>query len=83
VPHIAARLNAYTLKDGPADADFILVNRLRMNIGDVRGALTTMFQRERYGLVSRGDDLYLFKRGLASPDTDAALADLGLRLRKR
>jgi uncharacterized membrane protein len=83
VPHIAARLNAYTLKDGPADADFILVNRLRMNIGDVRGALTAMFQRERYGLLSRGDDLYLFKRGLDSPDTDAALADLGLHLKKR
>jgi uncharacterized membrane protein len=82
VPHVAARLNVFTLKDGPVHADYILVNRLHMNIGDVHGALRTMFAQDHYGLVARGNDLYLFKRGAVSPDTDSALADIGMKPKK-
>jgi len=79
VPHIAARLNAYTLKDGPADADYILLNGLRMGMGDVRGALNAMLARDEYGLVATGLDIYLFKRGFSAPETKGALKRLGLK----
>jgi hypothetical protein len=82
VPHVAARLNVFTLKDGPVRADYLLINRLHMHIGDVRGALRVMFERDDYGLVARGNDLYLFKRGVVSPDTDGALADIGMKPKK-
>jgi len=79
VPHIAARLDAYTLKDGPADADYILVNGQRLGMGDVRGALNKMLARDQYGLVATGSDIYLFQRGISSPETKGALKRLGLQ----
>jgi uncharacterized membrane protein len=79
VPHIAARLNAYTLKDGPADADYILINGQRMGMGNVRAALNTMLGRDQYGLVGMGHDIYLFKRGLVAQETKGALKRLGLK----
>jgi uncharacterized membrane protein len=79
VPHIAARLSAYTLKDGPADADYILINGLRMGMGNVRSALNTMLERDKYGLVATGLDIYLFKRGFSAPETKGALRRLGLK----
>ncbi|HKO93571.1 MAG TPA: DUF2079 domain-containing protein, partial [Polyangiaceae bacterium] len=79
VPHIAARLDAYTLKDGPADADYLLINGLRMGMGDVRGAVNAMLARDEYGLVATGADIYLFKRGFSAPETKGALRRLGLK----
>ena len=80
VAHIAARANAYTLKDGvPADADYVLLHGPSVSVDASRTALNTMFTRDEYGLVSQGDDLYLFKRGPATPETKAALSTLRIK----
>jgi uncharacterized membrane protein len=79
VPHVSARMNAYTIKDGGApDADFILVNQNQMGAGGTRNAVTQMMARADYGILKQGHGLYLFKRGYESPDTKAALSSLGV-----
>jgi uncharacterized membrane protein len=78
VPHVSARMDAYTIKDGAApDADFILVNQNQMG-GGTRSAVNTMFSRGDYGLLKSGHGLYLFKRGYESAETKAAMSTLGI-----
>jgi uncharacterized membrane protein len=80
VPHVSARMNAYTIKDGSApDADYLLVNANQVGWGGTKSAVNQMFSRAEYGLVMQGQGLYLFKRGLESPDTKAALSALGIK----
>jgi uncharacterized membrane protein len=77
VPHVAARKNVYTLKDGGVfDADYVFVHGSSVQGDNSRSALTTMFARDEYGLLAQGDDLYLFKRGHESAETKAALSTL-------
>jgi uncharacterized membrane protein len=78
VPHVAARMDAYTIKDGAApDADYILVNQNQMS-GGTRSAVNTMFSHNDYGLLKSGHGLYLFKRGYESAETKAAMSALGI-----
>ncbi|MEY2933602.1 MAG: hypothetical protein RL033_4351 [Pseudomonadota bacterium] len=79
VPHIAARLNAFTLKDGDADAEFVLVNSTHLGVGHSHESLRFMMNREPYRLLAQGDDLYLFQRGPVSRDTKTALARMNVR----
>lgn len=84
VPHIAARKNAYTLKDGaPADADYVFLHGSSVGMDSSRSALSTMFSRDEYGLLGSGDDLYLFKRGHESDGTKAALSALHIKKSRR
>lgn len=80
VPHVAVRLDTYTLKDGAFDADYLLI---RGSGGVSRQVLNELLADGKYGLVTKGDDLYLFKRGLESPQTADALNALGVRGRKK
>jgi uncharacterized membrane protein len=82
VPHIAARMSAYTLKDGEADADYVLVEAQHLGVGASRAAFSAMMNREPYRLIGEGDDLYLFQRGTTTPETKIALARLGVTLNK-
>ncbi len=80
VPHVAARKNVYTLKDGGAfDADYVFLHGSSVQSDNSRAGLNVMFSRDEYGLVTSADDLYLFKRGADSPGTKAALAALRLK----
>lgn len=84
VPHVAARRNVYTLKDGvPADADYAFVHGPSVRSDASRSALSTMFERDDYGLLDQGDELYLFKRGHVSPETKAALSSLHIKRSKK
>lgn len=84
VPHVSARMDAYTIKDGAApDADYILVNQNQMYAGGTRSAVTQMMARDDYGLLKQGHGLYLFKRGHESPETKSALSTLGLTRRSK
>ncbi len=83
VPHVAARLDAFTLKDGPSvDVDYVLLNINQIPAGNTRTAVNQMFARAHYGLVMQGQGLYLFKRGHHSEETRAALKTLGLKVPK-
>jgi hypothetical protein len=78
VPHIAARAFAYTLKDGPRDADYILVHSHHIRTGQGRQAMSAMVSGEPYQLIGSGDDLYLFKKGPTDKATRAAYNQLGV-----
>jgi uncharacterized membrane protein len=83
VPHVAARLDAFTLKDGPSlTTDYVLLNINQMGAGNTRTAVNQMFNRAPYGLVMQGQGLYLFKRGHHSEETKAAMKALGIKVPK-
>ncbi len=75
VPHIAARLNAFALRFAHGDADYLLVRA-----GDlyVPALLKDAFNRHPYGLIASDLGIFLFKRGVVTPGTDAARAELGV-----
>lgn len=80
VPHVAARMNVFTLKDGaPADVDYVILHGGSVQMDSSRGALNIMFARDDYGLLSQAHDIYLFKRNHDSPETKAALSALHLK----
>lgn len=84
VPHVAARMDVYTLKDGVAvPADYVVVNGLTASYDNTKRALQKMVDREPYGLFASGDDLYVFKRGHDSKGTAAAFRALDVRDRHR
>jgi uncharacterized membrane protein len=74
-PHIAARLNAYTLRFAHGDADYLLLRR-----GDLYtpGTVKQAFDRHPYGLIASEMGIYLFKRDVTTPGTDAARRELGV-----
>lgn len=79
VSHIGARLDAYTINNGPAPADYLLLEGASSSGGSVNKHLRQMFQEDDYGLLMKGQDFYLFKRGHVSQETKAALKALRLK----
>jgi uncharacterized membrane protein len=69
VAQISSRKNAYTLKMGYFDADFILV-RLPVS-GTDRAELVTALRSGNYGLLAEKGEFVLFRRG-APPESAAA-----------
>ena len=77
-PHISTRLDAYVFRYDVGPVDYIFFSRNELS-SDLRRTLDAKFLKEGYGLVAyTGDEFYLFKRGLDSPETAAALQRLGL-----
>ncbi len=76
--HVAARLDAYTLSNVSAPADYVLVRGAVARSGTSNRHLRQMFEEDSYGLIMQGEDLYLFKRGHVSDETKAALKSLHL-----
>jgi uncharacterized membrane protein len=77
-PHISARKDAYVFRYdvGPVDYIFFSKNELDANF---RKMLTDKLQKEPYGFVAHtGDEFWLFKRGLESPETAKMLQQLGM-----
>jgi uncharacterized membrane protein len=77
VPHVAARINAYTLKSSHGDADYLLVR----NHGVMEHrVLQEAFDRNEYGLVGQFEDtFYLFKKDHKITHlTRRALIELGI-----
>lgn len=80
VPHVAARTDVFTLKDGvPVDVDYVLLAGASLAQDNSRSAMNSMLQRNDYGLLKSADDLYLFKRDFESPATKAAFSALHLK----
>lgn len=77
-PHIAVRLNAYTLKDHHGDADFLLINKSRVS-AESKKNIERATTRNSYGLLTQTRHFFLFKKGHQSPDTQGALTTLGLK----
>ena len=62
VAHVSSRKNAYTLKIGYNDADYLLV---RMPLGgDERGRVVDALRSGAYGLAAQQGEFSLFRRGL-------------------
>ncbi|MES1206921.1 MAG: DUF2079 domain-containing protein, partial [Pseudomonadota bacterium] len=77
--HVSTRKTVYPLRWPPGPVDYLLVGR--SHIGDLSRAPlnAAMANPQEYGLLaSRGDELFLFKRGHTSPDTRVARLKLGL-----
>jgi uncharacterized membrane protein len=78
IPHLAARVDAYALRDHHGDADYLLINKQQISFGNTRRTIQSALKKKEYGLLASGDVFYLFKKGHSSPETEAALAALGI-----
>lgn len=77
VPHVAARLDAYTLKTSHGDADYLLV---RKGGSMSKKVLQDAFNRNPYGLIDQFEKtFYLFKKSHTSDRTRRAMSQLGIR----
>jgi uncharacterized membrane protein len=77
-PHISARTDAYVFRYDVGPVDYIFFSKYELN-GDLRKTLNDKFQKETYGFVAHtGDEFWLFKRGLESPQTAKMMLQLGL-----
>lgn len=83
VPHVAARMDAYTLKDSFSEAEYVLVSKVTLRLGRTQANLREMFSRADYGLLLQGEDLYLFKRGHKSSETAAVMKALDVAQRAK
>jgi uncharacterized membrane protein len=77
IPHVSARLDAYTLKITLGDADYLFLNRAHLD-WDSRQRLRTAMNKHAYGLVIRQGEFFLFAKGHKSKDTDEALKAVGI-----
>jgi uncharacterized membrane protein len=81
IPHVAARANAYTLRTAHGDADYLLI---RKHGSYDANTLRAAFTRNEYGLVEQYKQMfYLFERNRESSRTQQAMAELGVRPRKK
>ncbi|MCU0656290.1 MAG: DUF2079 domain-containing protein [Polyangiaceae bacterium] len=77
-PHVAARLDAYALRDHHGEADYLLINKQQLSFGNTRRTIQDAFKVANYGLLASGDVFYLFKKNHSSPETEGARAALGI-----
>jgi uncharacterized membrane protein len=81
-PHISNRITAYALRESAGDADYLLIRKPGLNFLGSRASVQRAFERNVYGLVQKRADFYLFRRDHTSPDTEAAIAELGIKPEK-
>jgi uncharacterized membrane protein len=77
VPHVSARVDAYTLKVSSGDADYFFLNRHHVD-ADARQRVRQAMKRHPYGLVAQKGEFLLFAKGHTSKDTEAALRTIGI-----
>ena len=75
VAQISSRKNAYTLRIGIFDADYILI-RFPMG-GDERNLVNDALRTGRYGLQAEKGEFILFRRGAPRETADAFLRRIG------
>jgi hypothetical protein len=77
VPHVSTRRVTYHIHGPIGDAEYILIFKSHIN-GKSRGPLSKLLAERQWGLVARrGEELFLFKKGHASPETREAKRALG------
>ena len=76
-PHVAARMDSYTLRLYHGDAEYLLTHKDAVN-GGVKQNIEKAMSLHPYGLVATRGPFYLFKKNHVSPQTDDAKAKLGL-----
>ncbi|HKU42114.1 MAG TPA: hypothetical protein VJR89_28340, partial [Polyangiales bacterium] len=77
VPHVSSRPNAYTLKITAGDAEYILVNRRRVQ-GEARKHFQAALDKQPYDLIASQGDYLLFRRGPSSEAARRVLRSLQL-----
>jgi hypothetical protein len=74
VPHVAARIDCYTLRMAHGEADYLLIRA-----GEVNDIIKDAFRRNPYGyLGNAGSTFFLFKKGHESSKTAWAKQKLGI-----
>jgi uncharacterized membrane protein len=79
--HVAARLDAYTLRSAHGDADYLLIRKGGSMTPDV---VQKAFERNDYGLLTQSrNTFFLFKKGHHSSETARAMSVLRIRVPAR
>jgi uncharacterized membrane protein len=78
VPLITFHPDAFSAALSDTDADYALVFKDHYHLPEGKQHFRNMFKRTPFVLVARKGEAFLFKRGATTPETKAALRDLGL-----
>jgi uncharacterized membrane protein len=78
VPHVSNRFSIFTLRSHHANSDYLLLN-VGAVVGETKNIVRDAINKNEYGIVAQQGLFYLFKRGVATPGTEKALHDLGIR----
>jgi uncharacterized membrane protein len=81
IPHVSARLDAYTLKITAGKADYLLLFRPHLDDG-VKNRVKEAFKAHPYGLVEKRGDFFLFAKDAKSKETERSLRSLGLSIKR-
>lgn len=79
VPHVSSRPNVFTLKITAGRAQYLLVNRYRVN-GEARQHIEDVLRIQPYDVVATQGDFVLFRRGKMSEEGKRAFRGLHVSL---
>jgi uncharacterized membrane protein len=79
VPHVSARMDAYTVSSSAYPADYLMLEGAAARSGSTNKHLREILKEGAYGLVTEENDMYLFKRDHQSDKTPSALRALRLK----
>ncbi|MCC6217003.1 MAG: DUF2079 domain-containing protein [Polyangiaceae bacterium] len=74
-PHLVSRLYAFTMRNGPQTADWIVASSRELGLEKTRPTLKEAVSSGRFGVVERRGDFALFRRGHDTAGNAQLIAD--------
>jgi hypothetical protein len=62
-PHVSSRVQMFTMRQGPHNADYILASSKELKLSRTRPTLKAAIESGQYGVIRRVAEFALFKRG--------------------
>jgi uncharacterized membrane protein len=74
-PHVSSRLEMYTMRHGPQNAEWVLASSRELKLSRTRPKLYEVMKAGKYGVVKRIGDLALMKRGYDTSGNEDLIRD--------
>ncbi len=74
-PHVSSRKLIYSLRQGPHNAEYILISQRGLNLDNTKPKFTKAVKSGKYGVVKRIADFALLEKGHSTKDNKKLLED--------
>ncbi len=74
-PHVSSRVEMYSLRQGPHDAEYILISSRGLNLDNTKPKFTKAVKSGKYGVVKRIADFAVLEKGYSTKDNPKLLRD--------
>ncbi len=74
-PHVSSRLHMYSLRQGPHNAEYILISWKELNLDNTKPRFTKAVKSGKYGVVKRLGEFALLKKGYSTKGNAKLLKD--------